>query len=362
MPQPPVRTNGLESCAFCGRKTKLNGSPLSFCLCKTVKYCSKDCQTKDWPRHKKDCLAARKCASVSSPTSLQCRWGRRVNVVLLAEKLTNDECVVKNATIVSKIIGTPPYSNPQGSNILFVAEGREKNPCYEGIQVHKRLPGNIIQEYDSSKQTTEEMLYKFIIISELSEALAEGETPTNSQGKILGKAFIIEQMNIDGFKNLLKKCGAYSLYLKVLDYAEAKDFANYIQTLTEVYKMILATGINDLSPTVKQNVKSLLNDVIIKQGYFSHALPCFNYLQKQRDIRIIQRVEDYILKNKHITIVIIIFGGAHYTSLKELIETSKILQLDNRSNATYGGKQYTKKRKTLKKYKKNNKKTYRRRN
>ncbi|KAI6145463.1 hypothetical protein BKA82DRAFT_129435 [Pisolithus tinctorius] len=43
----------LERCAACGK----GGVPLSVCSrCKRVKYCSKDCQVKDWKTHKKNCV------------------------------------------------------------------------------------------------------------------------------------------------------------------------------------------------------------------------------------------------------------------------------------------------------------------
>jgi hypothetical protein len=44
-------------CATCGAKTKKDGEPLSHCVqCRTTKYCSQDCQKKDWPTHKEACL------------------------------------------------------------------------------------------------------------------------------------------------------------------------------------------------------------------------------------------------------------------------------------------------------------------
>ncbi|KAI6115967.1 hypothetical protein F5141DRAFT_1212573 [Pisolithus sp. B1] len=49
---PPVRP-ALARCATC----RNGGVPLSRCSrCKTNKYCSKDCQEKDWKTHKRNCL------------------------------------------------------------------------------------------------------------------------------------------------------------------------------------------------------------------------------------------------------------------------------------------------------------------
>lgn len=45
-----------ESCLKCGAATTKAGNPLLRCSkCKTVKYCSPDCQKKDWKKHKQMC-------------------------------------------------------------------------------------------------------------------------------------------------------------------------------------------------------------------------------------------------------------------------------------------------------------------
>ncbi|KAI6100532.1 hypothetical protein F5141DRAFT_303100 [Pisolithus sp. B1] len=45
--------SALTKCVACGK----GGVPLSACArCKKAKYCSKDCQVKDWKAHKKDCV------------------------------------------------------------------------------------------------------------------------------------------------------------------------------------------------------------------------------------------------------------------------------------------------------------------
>jgi len=57
----------LRSCALasCGAK-EAHVSHFSKCAaCKTVVYCSKDCQLADWPDHKKACKAARKAAEAA---------------------------------------------------------------------------------------------------------------------------------------------------------------------------------------------------------------------------------------------------------------------------------------------------------
>ena len=45
-----------ESCLKCGAATTKAGNPLLRCSkCKTVSYCSPDCQKKDWKKHKQMC-------------------------------------------------------------------------------------------------------------------------------------------------------------------------------------------------------------------------------------------------------------------------------------------------------------------
>ena len=55
--------NKQRFCALCGTSKGKDGADLLKCgQCKLVYYCSKDCQTADWPRHKVGCQAiARGC-------------------------------------------------------------------------------------------------------------------------------------------------------------------------------------------------------------------------------------------------------------------------------------------------------------
>lgn len=56
-PQPQSQPQSQkESCLKCGATTTKAGNPLLRCSkCKTVKYCSPDCQKKDWKKHKHMC-------------------------------------------------------------------------------------------------------------------------------------------------------------------------------------------------------------------------------------------------------------------------------------------------------------------
>ena len=46
-------TSGQGGCSACGKQ----GGSLSLCgKCKSVRYCSKECQVKDWKAHKKNCI------------------------------------------------------------------------------------------------------------------------------------------------------------------------------------------------------------------------------------------------------------------------------------------------------------------
>lgn len=50
------RTGG---CGVCGEAEKVSGGELLRCSrCKKVRYCSPECQKRDWKRHKVGCVAA----------------------------------------------------------------------------------------------------------------------------------------------------------------------------------------------------------------------------------------------------------------------------------------------------------------
>jgi len=52
---PSAKAPSQVGCRACGKE----GKALSVCSrCKKVKYCSRECQVKDWKRHKKDCTQA----------------------------------------------------------------------------------------------------------------------------------------------------------------------------------------------------------------------------------------------------------------------------------------------------------------
>jgi hypothetical protein len=57
-----------STCAVCNSTSTLNGTPLSKCgRCKIVEYCGKDCQVKDWPKHKENCKKSAKENRTKSP-------------------------------------------------------------------------------------------------------------------------------------------------------------------------------------------------------------------------------------------------------------------------------------------------------
>jgi hypothetical protein len=62
------------SCAICEKSARLDGSSLQHCSrCKSVYYCSKDCQKIHWPAHKRGCVpsnaSSRAVSSAPSPSS-----------------------------------------------------------------------------------------------------------------------------------------------------------------------------------------------------------------------------------------------------------------------------------------------------
>ena len=67
-----VRLHGLmhtfdKFCAFCGKAGDLNK-----CLCKSVRYCSRECQLGHWPEHKVDCSCCCGAATTTTSTAAGC--------------------------------------------------------------------------------------------------------------------------------------------------------------------------------------------------------------------------------------------------------------------------------------------------
>jgi hypothetical protein len=53
------RMSGKERCRNCGRTETPDGRALKKCLrCQKVKYCSGECQKKDWKKHRMECREA----------------------------------------------------------------------------------------------------------------------------------------------------------------------------------------------------------------------------------------------------------------------------------------------------------------
>lgn len=73
-----LRSNGIVltdiaptiACYSCGASKPVAGMALSKCgRCQTARYCSRECQVKDWPKHKGYCVAPEKAISEKSPTN-----------------------------------------------------------------------------------------------------------------------------------------------------------------------------------------------------------------------------------------------------------------------------------------------------
>lgn len=59
-PNNPIGRKLAHACLTCGKTSVNTGKALSKCMeCKKVSYCSKECQTKDWKKHKVFCKAAK---------------------------------------------------------------------------------------------------------------------------------------------------------------------------------------------------------------------------------------------------------------------------------------------------------------
>ncbi|KAK8821137.1 hypothetical protein WA538_005766 [Blastocystis sp. DL] len=52
-----INKDEQDTCAFCHKSKSANSIPLYLCSrCRTVSYCSRDCQVKDWKNHKTFCV------------------------------------------------------------------------------------------------------------------------------------------------------------------------------------------------------------------------------------------------------------------------------------------------------------------
>ena len=79
----------MEKCAVCGKQGEASAIPRCS-RCKMIRYCSRACQSTDWPRHKAACKAAAGAsggAGELSPSLLAClslSWYRLVGLVVKA--------------------------------------------------------------------------------------------------------------------------------------------------------------------------------------------------------------------------------------------------------------------------------------
>ncbi len=67
--QEDIAARGLQSCAHCGAR-EVHVKQFKRCsACKTIAFCSRDCQLANWPQHKAACKAARKAAAGTDDTA-----------------------------------------------------------------------------------------------------------------------------------------------------------------------------------------------------------------------------------------------------------------------------------------------------
>ena len=234
-------------------------------------------------------------------------------------------CSVKNAKVMN---GALIALDPDPRSVLFVSEGRETNPCYTASKVPK---SSILHEHEDDRQTTDEMLYKMILVTKLAEDLASGVDVPTPDGRVVDKNFITEHMEYDGYIDLLKKVPenrAVIMYRKALDLAEAKDMVGFLTHLKLTYTLIRDEGLADQPDDKKRLFVPLLDRLIASEGRAAAAGPVVAILANARERSIISRVEDAV-RSRGFKIVVIIFGLNHYDRLKSLIERSPVLQFDS---------------------------------
>ena len=252
----------------------------------------------------------------------------------------NVACIIKNMNVIRDVTRNGIDGvNYTPKDCLFVSEGRQLNHCYTALKIPSDK-ASFIQEHDASLQTDEEMLDKMMLNSQLTESIAFGIYPRDPMGTIIDKDWLIYRMENDGFKDLLVKHDLLSTYIAAVGHAEAKNMSEYLDAITHIYTTI------QNAPSTIESIRSLLRKPIENHGIFSATAEALTELARLRESSIIARVEDFVRKNPHIKIVVIIFGQTHCDRLISLINDSCFLFLDkSRSSRNIsGGKHKTKKR------------------
>ena len=261
---------------------------------------------------------------------------KKVRVALLSELHGSTECALKNISAMKGAIDS--YRLGRGE-VLFVSEALWTNQCYVAIGAH---PSSILREHDSKMQTTDEMLDRMILTTELAEHIAEGGKMRSPDGRLVDKAFVVERLEKEGYIGLLEKVPggkAVASYRAALDLAEKGDMDGFLEQLKLTYTLVRAEGLDDQPEDKKRFFTSLLTRVIDGSGRSAAAKPALALLANARERSLIARVEQEVLKNPRFKYVVIIFGAIHYPRLKSLIEKSGILSFDSTfSSSTAGGK------------------------
>jgi hypothetical protein len=171
-----------------------------------------------------------------------------------------------------------------------------------------------------------------------------GIASRDPMGAVIDKAWLMEHMEEDGYKALLKRSpDAYERYKQALDAMERRDVDEYFRAITDIYKDISIYGLAEnaslrASPDKMAELKALIRPIIAANGRFAATTELRRIIANIRENNIIARVEERIRRQPSIRTVIIIFGKAHYNSFVELIRRSPLLTLDARSsNALEGG-------------------------
>lgn len=266
---------------------------------------------------------------------------RRVEVLVLPEVHTSQECTMRNSLAIAKklqgLSETKGYGNAKLNDaVLVFSEGREFHPCYQMLQFRKE---NALMEYDP-EQTPLEMIGRFILLLEYTERFILGIPSTGPFGMPMVPP-IVSMMALgsgDNIKPLLAAIpNGEKIFNMMVEKAYAQDARMYNillkRLLTEINTHYLAGG--DEQTAMLRGVIETVRDTETEgrtpaypKGARAAAIDReTERINGLRDAIMIQRIRARVAADPRIELVIMIVGRMHYPNLTRLVRESADLVL-----------------------------------